>query len=325
MLNLEQIEVVMPGGGSGGITITDALLDDIPNITAITNGTDEGGHTFRIRSLLKIGPVGDPTQQMAVRVRSNGDIRKLFTYRFPENGNRAANEFLAAAVKVAGGSLSGGIKLLEESFKAHYVGRVIPVSDQYTHLRTFLSDGRILENESDLDEFMKTSDNHLAESVKFHEALEPNPEAIEALERAHTIIIPPGSRLGSIHAILEVPGISEAMARSTANLICFTNAVDVTGWKASKSLRYIAERAGRKIDLAIIDTPNYPIPDTYLKINHYPVIPDVDACYEFAAALAAKPITRIYELDGYPTIRHDGKASAEIVKQFLLNQAELVA
>lgn len=318
MPDLKNFKVVIPGGGSGPISIEDDMLNYIPNVTAITGITDNGGHTKKVRSVLGVSATGDATQRWAVRIRDNQQVRQLLTYRFPENGERAANTLLAAAEKITG-SHAKGVELIGEAFKCHIVGNVIPVSsNKDTHLKACLSDGKEIIGEEQLDNFTQTEKNHLARSIQFiPRPPAPNPAALEVLRQADLIIIPPGSRLGSLMAVLEVPGVFEAIRASSARLVCFTNAVDVKGYKASDFLGYLSDKLRRPLDLAIINVPSFKLPETYAQEHHYFVEPNRASCLPFAEAVVDTPIAKLYLINDKPTIRHDGEMAVSLLLEFL--------
>lgn len=317
-MNLQSLKVVIPGGGSGPISIEDTLLDFIPNVTAITNITDNGGHTQLMRTSLGVSPTGDATQRWAVRIRHNPNVRALLTYRFPENGQRAANTLLAAAEKITG-SHAMGVKLIGEAFKAHVVGNVIPISNSKdTQLKVILNNNSSLEGEEKLDDFMKTKDNFKAVGIEFlPRPPEANPQALESFSEADLIIIPPGTRLGSLMAILEIPGVIKAISQSQAPIICFTNALDVKGWTASQFPRYLASKIGRKLDLVIINQPNFDLPTSYKQEYLFFVEPDEEECKLYAKQVIKTPVASLYQIDNKPTIRHNGEVASALILKFL--------
>lgn len=317
MTILKQARIVIPGGGSGPLTIEDKLLDEIPNIYAITGVTDNGGHTKKIRiEWGNIAATGDASQRIAVRIRGNPNVRAIFTHR--QNGERVGNTFLATCQYIAG-SHADGIKLVEESIISHYVGRVIPVSnDDGIHLKFFLKTGKSIVGEDQLDEYMKTKDNTSITHIELTPTPNPNPEALYRIKFNDLVIIPPGSWFGSILAVIEVSGVYKAINESKGKIMAFTNTVDVTGRSASHYLKYLARKIGRKFDLAVINTPNHQLPDSYKQEYLYFVKPDIAECKKYAKEVIALPVSKIYEIDKKPTIRHDGALATEIIKDLLL-------
>ena len=332
MIQLKALHAVVIGGGSGPISIENILLDYIPHADAITNGFDYGGHTRRIRDALGIAATGDASRRIAVRIRNNREVQEILLYRHPESGDREGTSFLATCHRVAG-SFSGGIMLAEEAFKAWYVsGRVIPVcDDDNIHLRLHLADGRSFAGEGELDDFLITSENTLISGLSYTKrtkegfsstnlvphAYQP---ALDAILGAGLRIITPGTWWGSILATTEVPGVYEALKGSKSPIVVVTNAVDVAGRDAAYYLRYIAEKIGRPVDLALINDPDFTLPDSYQKEHHYFVPPNLNEAKKYAEEIVIKPFAKVFSFEGKPTIRHDGELVVREIVKYLHRQ-----
>jgi uncharacterized cofD-like protein len=320
--------IVLLSGGTGSLSITDKLLDTTPNVTAITTITDNGGHTGEVRSELGVLGGGDATQQMTVRVR-DAEIRKVLEHRFEENGQRAINNFLAAAEKELG-SHSAGIKSLERLFAAHYVGRVVPISDdRHIHLKVHFQDGSSVIGEQHLDDLPPEQYNSI-ETISYVRELRKGKqvegyaphtpvaldEALEAIRNCDAWIKPPTSVAGSWWGVAEVPDTYPALKESRGAQIGFVNACEKLDWDGAKHLQIIVEKVGRKFDEVFINIPPHEMPQPYLAVGMRYVRPydpsDADyqraleACKEYALKVTPLAMTKVYQIAGKPTIRHDG-------------------
>jgi uncharacterized cofD-like protein len=336
MINIKALHASVIGGGSGPISIENVLLDYIPHSDAITNGFDYGGHTRRIRDALGIAATGDASRRIAVRIRNNREVQEILLYRHPESGDREGTSFIATCHRVAG-SFSGGIMLAEEAFKAWYVpGRVFPIcDDDNIHLRLHLSDGRSFVGEGELDDFMVTESNNLIANVSYTkkdgdqfsdsditpQAYEP---ALDSIRSAGVRIITPGTWWGSILSTTEVPGVYEALKDSDKPIVVITNAIDVKGRSADYFLKYFADKIGRPIDLALINEPNFDLPESYKNEYHFFVEPNEQECKKYAKKVVIKPFATVLQFEGKPTIRHDGELVVGEIITFLV-EAQIIS
>lgn len=334
MLSKEnEILITVPGGGSGPISIEDALLNYTPNVWGIVGNTDFGGHTKLIRTSLGVCPTGDATHRLAVRIR-DPEVRELFTYRHGENGQRGSNDFLATSIK-ATGSFSLGIKRFEKAFSAWYTGRLTPSSDdERVHIKVELADGRILVGEDKLDN-LKSSKPPIIEMEFVREVegskpedwphYDPRPfaESILALRESDGILIPPGSWHGSIRAVLEVSEFYEAIRRSQALIFWVCNACDYLDWPPAQYLQELRFKIGRKVDYALINIPNHQLPQSYTNENKKFVIFDdksLKECGNYAVEIEPIHMTEVLDIDGKPTIRHNGEIVASYIMAKLYNR-----
>lgn len=319
--------IVVPGGGSGPLTIEDALLELTPNVVSITAVTDNGGHTKEVRSVLGVSATGDIVNRMAVHIRNNEGFRRIFLHRFSENGNKASNLLIAAAEKEQK-TISKGVKTIESGLK-DYVGRVIPISDENIHLRVLREDGTFLYGEESLDslgfdspiidiDFTKL----IVKDPPFYEPINPRPneEALHFLKNCDAILIPPGSWWGSIMADLKIPGVCEAIRESRAPLVWIGNAAwapETPYWNASDFVHNLRDTIGRRIDFAIINSPDHNFPLSYRAELKFPVRPDIAECELYADKVIKGALTHVEDINKIPTIRHKGPLIAEIIMKLI--------
>lgn len=328
----EEVRIAVGGGGSGPIPIENELLNATPNVWGITPVHDSGGHSGDIRSLeLGILPPGDATHRMAIRIRNNLGLRRLLTFRWdlPENshlnGHRPSNDLLAGAQMIAG-SHSEAIKLLENAFASHYIGRIFPASNDDVHLRAILDDGSLIDGEHKIDK--RTECKPCIKGIEFIDnkgniyTPNPNNEAMDAISMANLFVIPPSSWRTSNQPQLRI--IRSAIVENKIRMVCFCNAVtnysETHDFSASDFAREICSEMGIMLDYFFINIPNHKIPQTYEKEKSYAVAPDGQNCRQFAKHIYGLPLTTIRKIDGKPTIRHNGKITTPLIMAIAKNE-----
>ena len=119
------------------------------NLTAVVTVADDGGSTGRIRQDLDIIAPGDLRNCLVALADKEGLMEKLFAHRFGGSGNLTGhsfgNLFIAALIEVLGD--------VEEAMDAtskvlRVRGKVIPSSAEKIRLNAEMTDGRIVEGES---------------------------------------------------------------------------------------------------------------------------------------------------------------------------------
>jgi len=225
MEKIHGAKIVVIGGGTGSFGVLSGIKNYATDITALVSMADDGGSTGQLRDELGVLPPGD-VRQCLVALSHSPRARDLFNYRFDNGafeGHAFGNLFLAALEKMTG-SLVKAIDLADEILNVE--GKVVPITlDQVT---ICLDHGgkETLRHERNI------------EGVKFKKLrpklwLEPKPKvnefAIQAIMAADVVIIPPGNLYRSIGPALIVPGIGEALQKSTAKKIYVVNSVNKPG------------------------------------------------------------------------------------------------
>jgi uncharacterized cofD-like protein len=335
-IELEELHTAFIGGGSGPIPIEDPYLDYFPSTDSIVPVSDFGGHTKIIRINNEMAATGDLASRVGVHIRNRPTKRALFTYRHPENGVRTGNDILVIYYKLAGRDIARGIEMAEEDMRPHYVGHVYPVSNEdNVHLKVVMKNGDTYLGEDELDKVMKTPENINIDHAEFttipestngnHKDNWPHPykKALDSIRNAHLRAITPGSWEGSIRAVLANPGVYQELMEGEGPIVVFTNAVDVFSRTPDFYLGHIASQIGRKIDLAIVNQPNFKLPENYQNENHFFVEPSQKECEKYAEQVITTPIAKRLEINGIPTIRHSGEEATQIMLEFMLDRGRI--
>jgi len=220
--------VVTIGGGTGHFVLLSGLKKHDVAITAIVSMADDGGSTGELRDELGVLPPGD-VRQCLVALSEDGDVlRDLFSYRF-ENGNLSGhtfgNLFLSALEKINGNFVDG----VKEASKILRVrGVVLPVTEGQMRLMVALKDGTHVKGERalDMDERIR---NIGVESIFLEEEVRAYAPALTAINSADTIIIGPGDLYGSILPNFLIKEVSEAVKKSSAEVVYVANLTNKKG------------------------------------------------------------------------------------------------
>lgn len=227
--SLENLNIVVIGGGTGSFTILSALKYYSKNLKAIVNMVDDGGSTGVLRDELGTLPPGD-VRQCLVALSDSPKIRDLFNYRFNQGtfkGHSFGNIFLTALEKTSG-SFSEAVKTASEILRIN--GEVIPATldnirlkMEWPHASVVLHGERVI-----YDEYFKHDPRRAVLSLV--PKAKANPDAILAIKQADLIIIAPGDLYSSLGPLLAIKGISSAILENRkANCIYLVNLVTKHG------------------------------------------------------------------------------------------------
>ncbi len=277
--------VVVIGGGTGTHTVLKGLRDHSSKITlsAIVTMADSGGSTGKLRDEFGFLPVGDVRLALLALARSdphtNDVLRKLFLYRFDRgeglSGHTFGNLLLVALTDILGSEEAA----IEAAGKLLGVrGEVIPVTCDTTHLVAHYTNGQILKGEHEIDVAEGVSSAALIEKISLSPEAIAHPRAVEAIEKAHLIILGPGDLYTSILANCVVGGMREAFLRSRAKIVFIANLMSrrgqTNGMGTKEYINEITRYIGRPPDQVILNTRLFreDLVSLYKKEDEYPVI-----------------------------------------------------
>ncbi|GIU26344.1 uridine diphosphate-N-acetylglucosamine-binding protein YvcK [Shewanella schlegeliana] len=211
--------VVAIGGGHGLGRVLSALSFLGPKLTGIVTTTDNGGSTGRLRAekeCIAWGDLRNCLTQLAKRP-SVGSL--MFEYRFGGDceltGHNLGNLMLMALDELCVRPLDA-VNLVRNFLNIDT--RLIPMSEEPTHLVALQASGESVFGETDVD---RMQDTPIALSLD--PQVQATCEACEAIRDADLIILGPGSFLTSIMPPLLLPKIANALAQSKAEVILIDN------------------------------------------------------------------------------------------------------
>jgi len=223
-MSFEGPNVVAIGGGYGLSKVLRAALSYAGSVDAVVSVSDDGGSSGRLVQHLDIPPPGDIRKCLVALTPDESIWKRLFEYRFEEAdvaGHSLGNLILAGLADIDGSfeqALIRSERLLGAS------GSVIPASRDHLVL-VAQSEGVELRGQVTIAAHRGQID---AISVTPQTAV-ATPRAVTAIEEADQIILGPGSLMTSTIAAMRVPGITEAINRSSAQLVYVANLITQDG------------------------------------------------------------------------------------------------
>lgn len=211
------MKVVAVGGGHGTAVSLRALRLLSDDVTGVVSVADDGGSTGRLRAMLNVAAVGDLRICLSALADPKNPLAASFEHRFKVgelNGHAVGNLLLVGLIDATGD--------LEESVRAvaqvmGVTGTIIPASSEGVVLVATTEEG---STRGQTEVARSSSIRHI--SVEPRHAAAPI-AAVEAIENAELILIGPGSLFTSVLAACVVPGITQALAGTSARKVYVAN------------------------------------------------------------------------------------------------------
>lgn len=223
-------KIVVIGGGHGQSVICRGIkhIEDL-HISAIVTVADDGGSTGRLRRQFHIPAMGDIRSVMIALAESETIMSSLMNYRFADpdgteediHGHNLGNLMLTALTQETGSFLEA-VQTIGKVLNVK--GEIIPATTQVITLLAWMEDGVIVKGEANIP----SRDNHILK-VFYEDEVRATPEALHAIEEADLIIYGVGSLYTSILPNIIIPEIREALLRTKAKRVYFSNAMTQPG------------------------------------------------------------------------------------------------
>jgi uncharacterized cofD-like protein len=193
-------------------------------LTAIVTVADDGGSSGLLRKAYPMLAPGDIRNCLLALVRQQTTLQSLFDFRFNgEVGSHSLGNLILTALAQQEGDFTRGVERASELLDV--CGRVLPATPDNVCLQAHFADGSTVRGESAIAAARKR-----VERVELIPSrISTSRETREALLRADTIVLGPGSLYTSILPTLLVPGISEAITASGARVILVMNLMTEPG------------------------------------------------------------------------------------------------
>jgi uncharacterized cofD-like protein len=211
------MKVVAVGGGHGTAVSLRALRLLSDEVTGVVSVADDGGSTGRLRAMLNVAAVGDLRKCLGALADPQNPLTKSFEHRFEvgELAGHTVGNLLLVGLLDATGDLEQSVQAVAQVMGV--TGRIVPASCEGVVLLASTEEGPTRGQ----TEVARSS------SIR-HISLEPTYAAapiaaVEAIERADVVIIGPGSLFTSVLAACVVPGITQALAGTSARKIYVAN------------------------------------------------------------------------------------------------------
>ena len=211
------MKVVAIGGGHGTAVTLRALRSLNCDITAIVSVADDGGSTGALRNSLQIAGIGDIRKCLLALSSTAKPWNEYLEYRFdgPGTGNHALGNLLLAAALARNPSIESAVAEVGQLLDA--CGTVLPASQAGVQLEAETGSSSVLgqveiSRLTGIDRIRTVPGGvHATES------------GLRAIDQADLVVLVPGSLYTSVLAACVVPGITDALSRSSAQRIWIAN------------------------------------------------------------------------------------------------------
>jgi uncharacterized cofD-like protein len=304
-------KIVAVGGGTGLSTMLRGLKKHTSNLTAVVTVSDDGGSSGRLQKELGVLPPGDIRNCLVALADDEALVTDLFRYRFTEgdglSGHSFGNLFLAAMTGVTG-NFDEAIKV--SSRVLNIKGRVLPATLSVARLCARLTDGTIVEGESNISASRAPIQSVYLDPSR---AL-PLEEVIAAIRDADAIVLGPGSLYTSILPNLLVERVAREIEASNAVKLYVCNVMtqpgETDGYTAARHVEALIENAGARVCDVVVVNDELPrkLLDAYAEEGQLPVVVDKARLDR----LGMRTI-RAAVMSETQTVRHDSEKLAAVV------------
>jgi uncharacterized cofD-like protein len=259
------LKVVSLGGGHGLAASLTALRRLTSELTGVVTVADNGGSSGRLRDELGGLPPGDLRMALAALCGDDEWGRtwaRILQHRFSGDGplrDHALGNLLIAAIWDQLGDHVAGLDLVGELLGAQ--GRVLPMAAVPLDIE---ADVHLTSAPDRLTVVRGQVQVATVEGQVVSVRLDPHdppacPEAVAAVDNADWVVIGPGSWFTSVMPTLLVPGLRDALVRTTAKRVLVLNLVEqegeTEGLTPADHLEVLAAHApGLRLDAVIADT-----------------------------------------------------------------------
>jgi len=244
------MKFVAVGGGHGTAVSLRALKRLSANVTGVVSVADDGGSTGRLRAMLNVAAVGDIRKCLVALADPENPLTASFEHRFTvgELSGHAVGNLLLVGLIDATGDLEESVRALAQVMGV--TGTILPASSVGVVLVATTEDGETRGQ----TEVARTSSIRRI-SVEPERPAAPI-AAVEAIERADVVVIGPGSLFTSVIAACVIPGITQALAGTSAKKVYVANLhaelPETEGFTLQDHLDAL-ERHGVNVDVVLVD------------------------------------------------------------------------
>ena len=284
------MKLVAVGGGHGTAVSLRALRRLSPDVTGVVSVADDGGSTGRLRALLNVAAVGDLRKCLGALADPQNPLTASLEHRFDvgELAGHAVGNLLLVGLLDATGNLEESVRAVAQVLGV--TGAIVPASCEGVVLTATTEEGSS-RGQSEVARSSTIRRLHL-EPVNAAAPI----EAVETIERADAVLIGPGSLFTSVLAACIVPGITQALAGTSATKIYVAN---------------LRPQTPETVDFRLQDHV-----DALLRHGVSPDVVLVDASSLFAHQPCSVP-TRIVTLTSHNRLVHDVAKLSDAVREEL--------
>lgn len=286
------------GGGHGLAATLAAARSYADDIRAVVTVADDGGSSGRLTRELGIPPPGD-IRNCLVALAENEEIADLFQHRFDSGaltGHTVGNLVIAALTERSGDFAEA---VAEAGRLLRCAGRVFPATTALVDLLARVEGGEIR------GQVAVARSQELIQAVFLEPSKPPAcAGAVEAIMAADQVVLGPGSLFTSLIATLLVPGIREALQRTSARRILVCNSRmqkgETDGLDAAAHVGAVMAQVGPdSLDAVVVQTP---------EVGSDPVTLDRDALRHYAVEVIEADVVK-------PSGEHDPGRLARVLSR----------
>jgi uncharacterized cofD-like protein len=281
------------GGGTGLPVLLTGLRERVDDgVTAVVTVTDDGGSSGRLRQELGIAPPGD-VRNCLVALAGRRRLAEVFDYRFQTGvelrDHTVGNIVIAALADLSGGFCEG----VEQAARLLRIkGVVLPAATESLTLVVRYVDGSTARGESAVRDAGKA----VARIAVEPDGAVPPPGVFAAIERAHVVVLSPGSLYTSTVPALLGGGVADALAAFPGPVVYAANLMtqpgETLGFTVADHLRAIAEHVGPVVSDVLVNSQNLSDPATarYREDGAAPVEVDGARCARLGVRVHEAPL-----------------------------------
>lgn len=215
--------VVAIGGGHGLAASLAAIRLYAGHVTAIVSVADDGGSSGRLRADYGIPAPGDLRKCLVALADRRSVWTGAFEHRFEggELAGHALGNLMIAGLAATTGSFETA--LVEAGRLLGVTGRVLPATTEPVVLKAVVRGADGEEADWVEGQVAVAGAGRIAGVFLVPADAAPSPAALEALSRADQVVIGPGSLFTSVMAVVVVPELREALARTPARKVYVCN------------------------------------------------------------------------------------------------------
>jgi uncharacterized cofD-like protein len=211
------MKAVAIGGGHGTAVTLHALRTLTDEVTGVVSVADNGGSTGRLRRDLDVAAVGDLRKCLLALSDPTNDLTPILEHRFRVGDleGHAFGNLLLAGLLDATGDLESSVRAMGRLL--NITGVVLPASVDGVDLVARTSDGRAT------GQVEVSASGTIRTVATVPSDVRAPASVLDAIAVADLVVIGPGSLYTSVLAAGVVPGISEALAASSARRVYVVN------------------------------------------------------------------------------------------------------
>jgi uncharacterized cofD-like protein len=235
------------------------------DLAALVTVTDDGGSSGRLRNELQMLPPGDIRNCLVALSTDESLLASLFQHRFGGSGGLGGHSFgniFLAALTAVTGDFYEAVRAAGQVLSIE--GRIFPSTTKSVSVIAELEDGSLVRGETNVSASQRPV-RRISLDPPDCPAVQ---DSLQALEEADLILIGPGSLYTSLIPNLLVPGVADAIARSSGLVVYLCNIMtqpgETTGYGIRDHVQALLDHCP-DLPLSFVLANRTPVPDEILE------------------------------------------------------------